>query len=182
MSQLKVLNLPRYPLVFAVLLLAGLLVGISAARAETVQVREATDLYQIGAQARERQLPILIMFSMHGCPYCDIVREEFLKPMLISGEYRERVIIREIHSDSFDELRDFDGQAISAEDLAHRYNASLSPTVVFVDHAGNELAPRMVGVTTVDYYGGYLDEAIEASLQRMRQVELARQEPQARRD
>ena len=133
-----------------------------------VKVQEPTDLQLVGQQARQRQLPILIMFSRDGCPYCDVVREEFLKPMLRSGDYTDRVIMLEIHSDSYAHLRDFNGQQISADALAHRYRAGFAPTVVFLDHQGKELAERLIGITTRDFYGGYLDDAIDESLQRLR--------------
>ena len=63
---------------------------------------------------------------------------------------------------------DLTGKAISAEDFADQHNISLTPTLAFFDSEGNELAPRMVGVTTVDFFGGYLDEAIDASLLRLK--------------
>ena len=141
-----------------------------------VQLKTATDLRAEGELARQRQVPILIMFSMTHCPYCVVVREEFLKPMLRSGDYADKVIIREIHTDDYGTLRDFDGTPVTPDELAHRYRASLSPTVVFVDAEGRELARRLVGITTVDYYGGFLDEAIDTSLQRLRQVVLNQSE------
>jgi len=150
-----------------------LLFGMTSVLAEAlpyVKVREPTDLQLVALEAQQRQLPVLIMFSRNGCPYCDVVREEFLKPMLRSGDYTERVILLEIHSDSYTPLRDFTGQMISAEALAHRYRASFAPTVVFLDAQGKELAERLIGITTRDFYGGFLDEAIDQSLRRVRRV------------
>ncbi len=138
---------------------------------EPVSVPRVTDLQALGAEARERNLPILVMFSAEHCPYCMVVREEFLKPMLRSGDYTDRVIIVEIESDETT-LTDFDGRPIAASDLAQRYAATLSPTVVFLDGEGHELAPRLVGITTVDFYGGYLDQAIDTSLTRLHQLAL----------
>ena len=137
-----------------------------------VKVREPTDLQAVSQEARQRQLPILIMFSRQGCPYCDVVREEFLKPMLRSGDYKDRVIMLEIHSDSYAQLRDFNGQMIGAEALAQRYRASFAPTVVFLNHQGKELVERLIGITTRDFYGGFLDEAIDQSLQHLRSVTM----------
>jgi thioredoxin-related protein len=166
MSSLRLILLP--------FLLLAAHVGTGAADEALPPVRlvEATDLHQDGRRAEAGQVPILIMFSMQGCAYCEIVREEFLKPMLRNPEYRSKVLIREIHSDSYASLRDFDGKPVEAAELAHRYRASLSPTVVFLDPQGRELAERLVGVTTRDYYGGFLDEAIDRSLQRLRRVAL----------
>jgi thioredoxin-related protein len=135
-----------------------------------VKVREPTDLQAVAQEARQRQLPILIMFSRDGCPYCDVVREEFLKPMLRSGDYTDRVIMLEIHSDSYAPIRDFNGQMVNPDALAHRYRAGFAPTVVFLNHQGKELAERLIGITTRDFYGGFLDEAIEESLHRLRDL------------
>lgn len=162
---------PKYQ---ARLIWLGMLLWLSSSvQADTlpyVKVREPTDLQAVGQEARQRQLPLLIMFSRQGCPYCDLVREEFLKPILRSGDYTERVIILEIHTDSYAQLRDFDGQMITADALAQRYRASFAPTVVFLDYQGKELVERLIGITTRDFYGGFLDEAIAQSLQRLRKL------------
>lgn len=147
------------------------LLAVTAVQAEIlpyVKVREATDLQAVGQEARARKIPILIMFSMRDCQYCDVVREEFLKPMLRSGDYVDRVIMLELYSDSEAQLRDFNGKPISAEKLIQRYHAGFAPTVIFLDSQGKELAERLIGITTRDFYGGYLDEAIDESLQRVR--------------
>ena len=151
------------------------LLAMTAVQAEIlpyVKVREATDLQAVGQEARVRKLPILIMFSMQGCQYCDVVREEFLKPMLRSGDYEDRVIMLELYSDSYAQLRDFNGQLISANELTHRYKAGFAPTVVFLDSEGDEQAERLIGITTRDFYGGFLDEAIDESWQRVRDIAI----------
>ena len=156
---------------FRLIWLGVLLLTVASVQAEVlpyVKVREPTDLQAVGQEAQQRQLPILIMFSRDGCPYCDVVREEFLKPMLRSGDYTDRVIMLEVYSDSYTPIRDFNGQMISAEDLAHRYRAGFAPTVVFLNYQGKELVERLIGITTRDFYGGFLDDAIEESLQRLR--------------
>jgi thioredoxin-related protein len=165
----KLEYLPRLIWVGLLLLIAA---SVQAEVLPYVKVREPTDLQAVGQEARQRQLPILIMFSREGCPYCDVVREEFLKPMLRSGDYTDRVIMLEIHSDSYAQFRDFNGQMVGAEALAHRYQAGFAPTVVFLNHQGIELAERLIGITTRDFYGGFLDESIEKSLQRVRSVAM----------
>lgn len=151
------------------------LLTMTAVQAEIlpyVKVREATDLQAVGHESRVRKLPILIMFSMRDCQYCDVVREEFLKPMLRSGDYVDRVIMLELYSDSYTQLRDFNGQLISSSELTQRYKAGFAPTVVFLDSQGKELAERLIGITTRDFYGGFLDEAIDESLQRIRNIAI----------
>lgn len=134
-----------------------------------VELKSSNNLGKEAQLSRERQLPILIMFSMEDCTYCDFVEEEHLKPMLRSSDYARQVIIRRIMTDDFDDIIDFDGSSISTFDLSIRYHASISPTVVFLDHEGKELAPRVLGVSNTEMYGLELDEGIALSLDRIRQ-------------
>jgi len=127
------------------------------------------DLHQDGKLSRERHLPVLLLFSADYCTFCVRLIEEFLQPMRISGEYDDKVLIREIKIDSHRPMRDFQNRAVSPEDLAYRYNISVTPTVLFVDAHGRELTQRMVGLGTVEFYGLYLDDAIEKALSRLRQ-------------
>lgn len=157
------------------LLCLGLLAISLPGQAEPYQVPHTTNLYADGQLARERNLPLLILFSMDECTYCEIVREQFLEPMLRSGDYTDKVIMRMVKVDEYAPIRDFDGQRREPAAISRRYRASLTPTVIFVDHRGHELAPRLLGVTNVYYYGGDLDKSIELSLSRLRPVQLSRQ-------
>lgn len=157
------------------LLCVSLFGAAAAAPAPTVRVPLTNDLYADGRLARSQNLPLLIMFSMDGCTYCEMVREDFLEPMLKSGEYTDRVIMRIVKVDDFGEVRDFDGELRPASKLATHYRASVTPTVIFVDYRGHELAPRLLGISTPAFYGGDLDNAIELSLQRLRPVNLSKQ-------
>lgn len=156
-------------------LLLTLPLGAASQTAPAYKVPRTTDLRADGRLAREQNLPILIMFSQDGCSYCDQVREQFLEPMRKSGDYNDRVIMRMIRVDSFDEIRDFDGQWREPDEIATRYRASVTPTVIFVDYRGHELAERLLGINTVAFYGGMLDDAIDLSLQRLRPVNLSLQ-------
>ena len=140
------------------------LMMLSSAHAADVTLTELADFKTDTQHAQTNKLPILLMFSASYCGFCSIVKEEFLIPMKISGDYTNKVIVRIVEIDSTDDIIDIDGNKIDPEDLAERYNIQLTPTLIFVDAKGNELVQQMVGVTTVDFYGGYLDDAIDNSL------------------
>ena len=129
------------------------------------QLPKVTNMQQLGQQALQKNLPILILFSMRGCPYCDFIRDDYLIPMLDDPAYMNKIIIREIYTDSFNTIRDFNSNKVEAMDLAQHYQATLAPTLVFIDGKGRQLVEKMVGVTTPDFYGGYLDRAINQSYQ-----------------
>lgn len=142
-----------------------------------VTLASAEDLRSESVAVQARVLPLLIEFSAKDCVFCLQLEEDFLKPMLRSGDYTERVIIRKIDITSDTQLTDFNGQVISAQALARRYGVKVTPTVVLLDAKGQELAERLIGVTTPDFYGGYLDTAIDESLQRLRA--MVRQETES---
>lgn len=134
-----------------------------------VTLVKSTDLQADGELARQHQVPILLMFSQRGCPWCRYVEEDQLKPMLRNAEYRAQVIIRQVMTDNYGTLIDFDGSKTTAAQLAARYNASLTPTLIFIDHTGQLLAPRILGVRNTDYYGLDIEEGLALSQHKIRQ-------------
>ena len=156
----------------------GLLASLPL-RAADVKLTDLTDLQTDANHAEQQQLPILVMFSASYCSYCSIVKDEFLKPMLLSGDYTDKVIIRVLEIDSGDDIRDLDGNLVDPAVVADRYNIQLTPTLAFVGANGEELSERMIGVTTIDFYGGYLDDAIKQSLKRLRGNNTLSQNQQA---
>lgn len=133
-----------------------------------VSIINSSNLSSDGALSQQTQKPILLFFAMEDCSYCHYVEEEHLKPMLRNHQYRSKVIIRRIMADSYGSIIDFNGQPISSRDLSTRYGAYLTPTVIFVDHAGNKLAPSIYGVRNTEYYGLDLDQGLEHSLRKIR--------------
>lgn len=161
---MKMLNKLRFLPLIAVLSTSVLNVSVQNAYADGIEVPLVSDLQQDGIQAMEKGIPVLIEFSMHGCPFCEQVEEEVLKPMLISGQYVNKAIIRKMVLDDDNQLTDFNGQKISYDEFALRYAIDVVPTLVLMNGEGKALGLRMRGVTTIDFYGIYLDQAIDQAL------------------
>jgi len=151
---------------------ASLWLAIADLRAE-VTVPVARDLQQDGAQALSQQLPILLTVTSIACSYCELLEQDFLRPMLLGGDYRDKVIIRKLELYPGATLTDFNGQTITASELSSRYRVFVTPTLLFVDGTGKELAQRMLGINTPELYGGYLDNCIETALLTIREPTLA---------
>jgi len=83
--------------------------------------------------------------------------------MLLDRDYDQRVLVRKLTIDQTARLRHFDGNRVSTARLAERYRISVTPTLIFVDRRGHELTERMVGVTTLEFYAGYLDQALDSA-------------------
>ena len=155
----------RKTLQIAGMLLVGTALNLAPAWAE--DLFSNLDLYRDGRLAEEQRIPVMLLFSADYCEYCTRLMEEFLIPMHRSGEYHDRVLIRELKIDSYIAVRDFDNRSTQPEDLAYRYNISLTPTILFLDHRGRELTARMVGFGPVDFFGLYLDAAIDSAQARL---------------
>ena len=156
----------------ALFVAASLWLAINALRAD-VTVPVAADLQQLGDQALSRELPILLTFTSLICSYCELLEEDFLQPMLLSGEYRDRVMIRKLELGPGTSVTDFNGKKIMASELSSRYRVFVTPTLLFVDGNGKELAERIVGINTPELFGGYLDDCIKTALLHLRDPEAA---------
>jgi hypothetical protein len=88
--------------------------------------------------------------------------------MQISGDYIDRAEIRKLEIGYGSRVVDFDGKHIDADEFAARYDVSVTPTLVYLDAHGRQLAPRQIGLMTPDYYGGYIDESIATALDILR--------------
>ena len=156
----------------AIFVAASLWLSISTLHAE-VTVPVATDLQQLRSQALSQELPILLTFTSVICSYCELLEQDFLQPMLLSGEYRDKVMIRKLELGPGASVTDFNGRKIMASELSSRYRVFVTPTLLFIDGNGKELAERMVGINTPELYGGNLDDCIETALLRIRDPEAA---------
>ena len=118
----------------------------------------AADLAADGRIAGVQNIPVLVLFSLPGCPYCEAVRRSFLLPLL--REAAPRALVRQVDIDSSLVLTDFQGQSLSHQAFATREGIALTPVVGFYGPAGEPVAARLVGAMLPDFYGSYLDGAL----------------------
>lgn len=135
--------------------------GVNSASESTSALLEESDFQALSAELKKKSLGLVLMFHAEHCPYCALMENEILSPMIKSGEYTNKVIIRKLQIDEARDIKDFDGSVIEPSDISDRYNTVVTPTLVFLDYSGKEKAKAMVGINTVDYFGVYLDEEIE---------------------
>lgn len=57
-----------------------------------------------------------------------------------------------------------------ADAFARRYGNRLVPTAMLLDSRDRMLDKPLVGLSTVDYYSHYLDEAIDTAVDRLRKA------------
>ena len=134
----------------------------------SAQMVEARDLAADARLAAERKIPLLVLFSEAGCPYCERARLEFLLPMQRNPEYRGKVMMREVGIDNPAALVDFAGNRTTQAEFARRLHVNMMPTVLLLGPRGEALAEPLVGFRGADYYGYFLDQRIDAALAQLR--------------
>ncbi len=154
----------KQPFVFLIAIVAWAL-AVTLAQADVPQAR---DLRKDAEAASAINGAVLMVIVGERCPYCERVLNEFLIPMSGNRNYREKLVMRRLVVSDNDPIRDFDGRATTPAKLSSKYGYSLVPTVLLLDGKGRMLAKPVVGLTTVDYYGMYLDEAIDSAVAKVR--------------
>ena len=145
-------------------------VGAAIARADAPRAAlpPAVDLAADGVASRRERRPILLFFDRDDCPYCERALREFLVPMAGDPAWRDQAIYRQVEVDRGTPLVDFAGASTTHRAFAARYRVSFAPTVVVVDARGETIGDPLVGLTTVDFYGAYLEDAVNAGLRKLR--------------
>jgi thioredoxin-related protein len=115
--------------------------------------------------AHARREPMIVLVTLKGCAFCDVVRTHYLGPMFKKGE----VFAVQVNMlDRKTTLQDLQGNSTTPYDQARAWKARVAPTLLFLDIDGKELAERLEGMTAADFYGAYLDERIQTARQKIR--------------
>ncbi len=143
-----------------VLLACGL--GLStagAAQGDQHGLTMVEDLRSESAQALQAGKPLVLMFSLPECPYCKVVRRNYLLPMIREAG-NDPPQIRELSMRGRQAIKDFDGTVTTPTAIANRYGVKVAPTLVFVNASGEMLTEPLVGGDH-QFFSVYLDRAFE---------------------
>ena len=143
---------------FRFVLVAGLSVTAIAGAQEAPNLPFAIDLRSDAAEAARRGVPVLLMVSLPGCPYCTAVRRSYLLPM--EREPVKRAVVRQIDLNDMRMVRDFDGVLRSQDAIARARGVRAAPVVFILGPEGKSLVGPLEGMLLPDFYGAYLDEAV----------------------
>ena len=112
------------------------------------------------ANALQLKQPLVVMVSLQGCPFCKVVRENYLHPLREDGLQIVQIDMRDNRR-----IVDFDGSVSSQDAWIRKYGIKLAPTVLFFGGKGEEVASRLKGAYILDFYGAYLDEQLRIARQ-----------------
>lgn len=108
--------------------------------------------------------PLVVMTTLNGCPFCDLVRQTHLLPMMRAGE----VVAMQLDvQDRRSTLQGFMGETSSPYEQVTAWKARFAPTVLFFGPNGQELVERLVGMAVPDFYGEYLDARLVLARQKL---------------
>jgi thioredoxin-related protein len=148
--------------------LTGWLAAAPAALALPVLARDSAlpvpaSLQAAAKAATDQREPLVLLVSLPGCPYCELVRRSYLLPMRAEGLHAWQIDV----TDKRTPVRDFTGAPATGAQLARRWNATFTPTVLFFDARGQELAARLLGIAVPEFYGFYLQEAVATARKKL---------------
>ncbi|HMN19787.1 MAG TPA: hypothetical protein PKA16_00170 [Ottowia sp.] len=108
------------------------------------------------APALAARQPLVVMVSLHGCPWCKLVREHYLAPM----HAQEGLPVVQIDMGSRQATETAGGAPTTHEALIKAWGVTMAPTLLFLGRGGQEVAERLEGGSP-DFYSAYLDDRLE---------------------
>ena len=138
-------------------LLVALMTAIGTAWAET-PLPPVKNLQQSVQLAAAKDQPLIVMFSLPSCPFCEKLRRteyQFLA--------RDGYLVQQIEITDRAPVIGFDGKPTSGVQLAKQYGIKLAPTVLFFGPGGKEIGERITGAPTADFYGAFVNQALKDS-------------------
>jgi len=130
----------------------------------TVQAVENLDA--LFKQSKRQKKVILLEISASYCSFCRKLEAEIINPMIISGDYGH-VIIRQLEIDGDNDIKMPNGQSISPAEYARSKNVFATPTLLFLNDKNEEVAKRIIGINSVDYFGAYVDDALKTGASKL---------------
>ena len=145
---------------FSMLLASALALRSTGALAKDTALPVPTSLPKAALAAKAQGHPLVLLISLPGCVYCELVRRSYLMPLLPeSGLQAFQLDV----SNRSTVVMGFDGKPINAAAQAKAWGVTFTPTVLFLGSQGQELAERLVGIAVPDFYGAYLDQRLAAA-------------------
>ncbi|MFK7958861.1 MAG: thioredoxin family protein [Lysobacterales bacterium] len=116
------------------------------------------------AEAKRRNVPIVILFEQRNCGFCQRLKKELFRPTANNPEYSRRAIFVSVLTDYDADLLEHGNTQISGFEFAEQFKALTTPTVLFIDSTGKTVEKRIVGYVSGDQYNQSFKRKLEASI------------------
>jgi len=131
-------------------------------RAKDSALPVLTSLPQAAQVAKAKREPLVVLISLPGCVYCELVRRNYLLPARLNDGLQAWQLNV---NDNYAPLTGFDSKPTTAALQARAWKATFTPTVLFIGSQGQELAERLVGIAVPDFYGACLEQRLTKARQ-----------------
>ena len=130
------------------------------------------DLRVLADLIARHKVPLLVLFSTPGCPFCREVRRNYLAPRVTeqAGKAMPDLLLRETDITSERTIIDLSGVHITEKAFALRYGVRVVPVVTLFDSSLQPIGGPLVGLDRAGFYEGYLASAINAARKQLRQT------------
>lgn len=130
----------------------------------------AVDLRADGQLARAQRLPIVLYFHSTTCPFCREVEDLYLARLQRENESVPQFLLRTVEVSQTQPLVAFDGTRTDQRAFAKRQGVTLVPHLRFLGPDGEPLVPDLIGLTSRDFYGAYLEGSISSAGEKLRRA------------
>lgn len=142
---------------FSKSLAGALALPVVLAHAKDTALPVPTSLPQAAQAAKATGEPLVVLISLPGCVYCELVRRNYLLPARNDNGLQAWQLDV---TNKTTPLIGFDGKPTTAALQTKAWKATFTPTVLFIGSQGQELAERLVGIAVPDFYGAYLEQRL----------------------
>jgi thioredoxin-related protein len=157
----------RYYFRFATIFIANYSINTGASsqnRSSNQLLPFPTDMRQAADQANARGEPLVLMASLPGCPWCELLRRNYLTPLRREGVAAFEFMVNERSQ----RIADFKGLPITPAEWSEAMKVKITPTLFFFNAQGHEIAPRIEGVASADFIGAMLDERLATAREKIK--------------
>lgn len=126
------------------------------------------DLSAVASEAARLGVPVIVLFSTPGCPYCREARQNYLAPRLAEQMRRPapEYLLREVDITSRRPLGTLDGRALTESQFADRFDVRVVPVLIAFDPQWRPLGDPLVGIDRAGFYESFVDRLIAEARRR----------------
>jgi thiol-disulfide isomerase/thioredoxin len=123
------------------------------------------DIQALAAASARAGIPIIVLFTTPGCPYCQEARQNYLAPRYSEQQRRTtpEYLLHEVDITSRRPVGAIDGRAYTEAQLADRYGIHFAPVLMAFDSRWRPLGEPLVGLDRAGFYESYVERLISAA-------------------
>jgi thioredoxin-related protein len=128
---------------------------------EKVSIKDLQNAAAQAQKANSSNKQLILYVAATNCPYCKKLNRDVIYPALANREYTSKFVIRRLWLNKNRVIIDFKNNNIDEQTLLNQYGIRYTPTLLFVDQNGKEIAPRLEGYAPDTLYWDRLDRSLK---------------------